>query len=344
MSPDPTTSPLDVPWSVRMQGPLSQVAGICVALFTGQTFSVVLRTHHWGGTGKPGWVNHASLIGLLIAVGLCLVSVGTGLWHRKWVARVPAMRRDSYRNWYTWSVLISVPVSILLVPMGIWLVRFLRVPDSALSVIFLGTVSTVALTTIGVYYRLESLVRTQRDLLMQAQLAPHFLFNSLSTLKGQIAEEPVEAQATADRLSRLFRELMDMGSQTFVPLSRELAFVEAYLGLEQARLGNRLQVNIQVPDDLEAYLVPPLSLQVLVENAVRHAIAPRVEGGKLSIRASRIPAGLQLMVEDPGNGRSSNPGTGRGLQVLRARLARPSDLAFETLPEGNRATLILREA
>ena len=332
------------PGSSRIQGPLALIAGMLVGLFTGNTFSLVIRTHHWGTTGKPGWVDHANLIGLLIAVGLCLVSVGTGLWHRKWVARVPAMGRDSYRTWYTWSVLISVPVGMLLVPTGIWLVRVLQVPDSALSVIFLGTVATVALTTMGAYYRLESLVRTQRDLLMQAQLAPHFLFNSLSTLKGQIGEEPIEAQATADRLSRLFRELMDMGSQTSVPLSRELAFVEAYLGLEQARLGARLQVDIQVPEDLEAYIVPPLSLQVLVENAVRHAIAPSVDGGKLSIRASRVPAGLQLMVEDPGTGQSSNPGTGRGLQVLRARLARPSDLAFETHSAGHRATLLLRDA
>jgi LytS/YehU family sensor histidine kinase len=137
---------------------------------------------------------------------------------------------------------------------------------------------------------------------------------------------------------------MDLGSQTSVSLARELAFVEAYLGLEQARLGERLQVNIQVPDDLENFPIPPLSLQVLVENAVRHAIAPRLKGGLLSIRACRVPAGLQLMVEDPGNGQSPIPGTGRGLEVLRARLARPSDLAFEKIPGGHRATLVLRDA
>jgi LytS/YehU family sensor histidine kinase len=235
-------------------------------------------------------------------------------------------------------------VGILCVPFGNWLVRVCQVPDPALSVIFFGTVATVALTTMGAYFRLESLVRTQRDMLMQAQLAPHFLFNSLSTLKGQIADEPFEAQVTADRLSRLFRDLMDMGSQTSVPLSRELAFVEAYLGLEQARLGQRLQVSIEVPSELEDAAVPPLSLQVLVENAVRHAIAPQVEGGLLSIRACRVPEGLQLIVEDPGTGQSANPGTGRGLQVLRSRLARPSDLSFQRSPQGHRATLLLRDA
>jgi LytS/YehU family sensor histidine kinase len=211
-------------------------------------------------------------------------------------------------------------------------------------VVFLGTIATASISNLGGYYRLEALARIQRDLLIQSQLAPHFLFNSLSTLKGQIADEPVEAQVTADRLSRLFRELMDMGSQSSVPLSRELAFVESFLGLERARLGERLQVSIEVPPELEDFPVPPLSLQVLVENAVRHAIAPRVEGGLLSIRACRVPAGLQLVVGDPGTGQSADPGTGRGLQVLRTRLARPSDLAFEAIPEGHRATLILRDA
>lgn len=344
MSPDPITPPSDAPRSVRMLGPLSEVAGICVALFTGQTFSLVLRTHHWGVAGRPGWVDHSGLMGLLLAVGLCVVSLWTGMRTRKWVARVPAMRRDKYRTWYRWSMLASGTVGVLCVPFGLWLARVWPVPDSALSVVFLGTVATVMLATMGAYYRLEGLVRTQRDLLMQAQLAPHFLFNTLSTLKGQIAAEPLEAQATADRLARLFRDLMDLGQQRVVPLSRELAFVEAYLGLEQARLGQRLQVSIEVPSELEDAPVPPLSLQVLVENAVRHAIAPQVEGGLLSIRACRVPEGLQLTVEDPGSGQSPNPGTGRGLQVLRSRLAHPSDLAFQRILEGHRATLLLRDA
>jgi Histidine kinase len=344
MSPDSHTAALNTPWFVRLQGPLSQIAGILAAIFTGQTFSVVLRTHNWGATGRPGWVDHSGLIGLALALGLCLVSVATCFWQTWWTGQVTAMRRDRYRAWYTRSALIFIPVGSLCVPMGHWLTRVLHMPESALMVVFLGTIATASISNMGGYHRLEALARIQRDLLVQSQLAPHFLFNSLSTLKGQIAEEPGEAQVTADRLSRLFRELMDMGSQSSVPLFRELAFVEAYLGLEQARLGQRLQVSIEVPAELEDFPVPPLSLQVLVENAVRHAIAPRVEGGVLSICACRVPAGLKLVVGDPGTGQSADPGTGRGLQVLRSRLARPSDLAFEALPEGHRATLILRDA
>jgi LytS/YehU family sensor histidine kinase len=254
------------------------------------------------------------------------------------------MGRDRLKNWYLWSVILGVPVGIFFGRLTIWLIQVHRVPILALDIVCLGTLATVMSSSMIGYYRLQGLARTQRDLLVQSQLAPHFLFNSLSTLKGQIADEPAEAQVTADRLSRLFRELMDLGSQTSVPLAKELAFVEAYLGLEQARLGTRLQIHIQVADDLEDFPVPPLSLQVLVENAVRHAIAPRVEGGLLSIRACRVPAGLQLIVGDPGTGQSALPGTGRGLQVLRARLAKASDLTFTTVPGGHQATLLVRNA
>ena len=344
MTPEPATPSIPSPWAFRIQGPLAQLAGICVAIFTGQTFSVVLRTHNWGYAGKPAWVAHSGTIGIFLAMGLCLVSIGTVLWHKRWVRQVPGMRRDRYRDWYIRYSLLAIPAAALCIPFGLWFVRVRPIPDAALSVVSLGTVATVMVSSMVGYYRLEALARTQRDLLVQAQLAPHFLFNSLSTLKGQIADEPLEAQATADRLSRIFRDLMDLGSQTSVPLSRELTFVEAYLGLEQARLGARLQVHIQVPDELEGFPVPPLSLQVLVENAIRHAIAPSVQGGLLSIRAFRVPAGLQLVVGDPGNGQSENPGAGRGLQVLRARLARSSDLTFETVPDGHRATLLLRNA
>ena len=335
---------VEAPWIIRMQGPLSLIAALLVGWFTGNTFAVLIRRYDWGAAGKPGWVAHIGLVGAVLGICLSLISVSTYVWHRRWVLRVPTMNRVHYRAWYTRSMMLGVPLALLCVPFGNWLARNLRVPDPALSVVFLGTVASVGITTLGTYYRLESLVRTQRDLLIQSQLAPHFLFNSLSTLKGQIAAEPLEAEATADRLARLFRDLMDLGQQTAVPLARELAFVEAYLGLEQARLGARLRVEIAVPSELEDVPVPPLCLQVLVENALRHAIAPRVEGGLLSIRAARVPEGLQLVVGDPGDGTSRESGMGRGLQVLRARLAQASDLRFEVLPQGHQALLLLRDA
>jgi LytS/YehU family sensor histidine kinase len=105
-----------------------------------------------------------------------------------------------------------------------------------------------------------------------------------------------------------------------------MAFVEAYLGIEQARLGDRLRVSVDVPEDLESLNVPPLSLQVLVENAIKHGVAPLERGGEVRIGAERREGALYLWVEDPGPGFSNHRGTGTALGTLRQRLERPEDL------------------
>lgn len=91
-----------------------------------------------------------------------------------------------------------------------------------------------------------------REQALSAKLAPHFLFNTLNTLHAQIEADPRGAQATTERLAALFRQVLEVSERPTVPLKQELAFVEAYLGLEQARLGDRLQVRIEVPEELEA--------------------------------------------------------------------------------------------
>jgi len=123
-----------------------------------------------------------------------------------------------------------------------------------------------------------------------------------------------------------------------VPLRDELALVEDMLALERRRLGERLQVAIEVPEEILDRELPVLGLQVLVENAIRHAIAPRVEGGTLRIRVEAEGQGLRVSVEDSGDGttRGKN-GTGQALTNLRARLRRPSDLVLERCDLGFRA-------
>ena len=188
------------------------------------------------------------------------------------------------------------------------------------------------------WMHLERLCVRQRDLALQARLAPHFLHGALSTLKGQILEDPLEAQAMVDQLARLSREAMALTAERHVPLSRELAFVEAYLGVERARLGERLRVVIQVPEVLETELVPPMALQLLVENALRHGLP--VEGGEIHIQAERNRMGFYLTVEDPGQGAGESIGLGQSLGILRRRLLDDSDLVLQRTPEGrHRASL-----
>jgi hypothetical protein len=172
-----------------------------------------------------------------------------------------------------------------------------------------------------------------RDVALRTRLAPHFIFNALNTLHAQIEADPKGAQATTERLAALFRQVLDFSNQATIPLRRELAFIEAYLGIEQARLGERLQVVIEVPEELEAAEIPPLSLQVLVENAIKHGVAPLERGGEVRVGAEREKGSLRVWVEDPGPGFSSQKGTGTALETLRQRLERPEDLAM-SLVEG----------
>ena len=188
---------------------------------------------------------------------------------------------------------------------------------------------------VGLVFLMEQALAAKRasfDLLaaredaLRARLAPHFIFNTLNTLHAQIEADPRGAQATTERLAQLFRQVICAADQPTISLKQELAFVEAYLGIEQARLGERLKVVVEVPEDLETMLIPPLSLQVLVENAVKHGVAPLEQGGVVRIGAERREGALYLWVEDPGTGASPNKGTGTALETLRQRLERPGDL------------------
>ena len=165
-----------------------------------------------------------------------------------------------------------------------------------------------------------------REQALRARLAPHFIFNTLNTLHAQIEHDPRGAQATTERLAQLFRQVVTAADQPVIPLKQELSFVEDYLGIEQARLGDRLKVAIQIPEELESLTIPPLSLQVLVENAIKHGVAPLERGGEVRIGAELREGTLCLWVEDPGPGFSDLHGTGTALDTLRQRLACPEDL------------------
>jgi len=176
--------------------------------------------------------------------------------------------------------------------------------------------------------RQRELAGEARSEALRGKLAPHFIFNALNTLHAQIEANPQAAQATTEQLAGLFRQVLDCSGKSWIPLKDELSFVEAYLGIEQVRLGDRLRVSVDIPEDLEPALVPPLSLQVLAENAIKHGVAPLEQGGEVRIGAEREAGVLQLWVEDPGPGFSSRRGTGTALDTLRQRLARPEDLSM----------------
>ena len=160
--------------------------------------------------------------------------------------------------------------------------------------------------------------------LIESQLEPHMLFNTLANLRVLIASDPARAQAMLDRLIAFLRATLQASRSARHPLATEFERLADYLALMQVRMGPRLAFAFDLPDALRTAAVPPLLLQPLVENAIRHGLEPKIEGGRIDIAARRDGAMLMLSVRDSGVGLSSaaaGSGTRFGTQQVRERLA-----------------------
>lgn len=159
--------------------------------------------------------------------------------------------------------------------------------------------------------------------LLVSQLEPHMLFNTLANLRVLIGQDPPRAQAMLDHLNGFLRATLDASRSDSHALSAEFARLSDYLELMQVRMGPRLRGTLDLPDDLSALPVPPLLLQPLVENAIKHGLEPGVTGGQIEVAARRDGQALVLSVRDTGVGLGAAPADGArfGLQQIRERLA-----------------------
>jgi len=156
---------------------------------------------------------------------------------------------------------------------------------------------------------------------LMARTNPHFLFNSLNTVAGLIGEDPDRAEEAVERLADLFRYTLDASRRARVALHKEVEAVDSYLAMEALRYEERLDYRIDVDDDLASEPVPPLVIQPLVENAIRHGVEGR-RRGRVEVQVSRTGDQLHITVCDdgPGPGRSERSGSGTSLTDLRQRL------------------------
>src|SRR5690348_5103567 len=168
---------------------------------------------------------------------------------------------------------------------------------------------------------------------LTAQLNPHFLFNSLNTLRELMIESPERAQQVITKLSILLRYSLQSGNAEFIGLDDELEAIDSYLAVEAARYEERLRVRWEIDGRAGCARVPPMLLQPLVENAVKHGVACKAEGGEVVIRALTHNGQLVLEVLNSGEMKPSS-GCGVGLQNTRERLQ---------LSYGTRAHFALRD-
>ena len=178
--------------------------------------------------------------------------------------------------------------------------------------------------------------------LLESQLEPHMLFNTLANLRVLIALDPPKAQQMLDQLIGFLRGTLGASRVSSHALSSEFARLADYLALLKVRMGERLQVQFDLPAELTDAAIPPLLLQPLVENCIKHGLEPQVNGGRIAVSARQEGAQLVLRVRDTGGGLSALPsdGTRFGLKQVRARLstlygnAASLELATADDPEG----------
>jgi LytS/YehU family sensor histidine kinase len=180
---------------------------------------------------------------------------------------------------------------------------------------------------------MERRVVEARMAALQAQVEPHFLFNTLALIGQLIETDPPQAalihQNLIDYLRATLPQMRAKGAGT---LGRQIEMSRAYLAIMQARMRSRLAVSVDVPEDMLSATFPVMMLQILIENAIKHGLEPKIEGGRIDIRAAVEGRTLQVDVIDDGIGFNTHAGDGIGLANVRERLR---------ILYGNRAQLVI---
>lgn len=283
------------------------------------------------------WFHYLYVFGANLLLSVCIGSVITAVYVFAWgTVLIPGgiMRRAlGHGSAIVVGVVVGTELALLVL-------RVASVAGLDLSINRFGVwrvglvVSVVAMLGSVTYDRLRERVRqtelreqqAQQALLraqfesLQAKVNPHFLFNALNTVASLIEDDPPVAVEAVERLSTLLRRSLERSQRGQIALRDELDAVHSYLALERLRFGDRLQAQVEVDPSLESIPVPPFVLQPLVENAVKHGIAARRDGGTVRVQARRQAQTLTLRVHDDGPGDAAAGGTKSGHETLRQRL------------------------
>jgi two-component system sensor histidine kinase AlgZ len=306
-------SPMLLGYSERMK-PGVMAAGIALRVVTGLAGTHLLRLY----MHRRQWLQQAGgklVLRLLAGVSLLAAILGgielpvhRFLLHDDWYRRLDAVR--VFQAWAAWMAIL----------VG-WTALYIAIRE------FRGRRRREVRAL-----RLEMMVQEAQLRGLRAQLNPHFLFNCLNSLREVIAEDPERAQRMVTELSALLRYSLESNQAERVPLADEVQAVKAYLALERIRFEERLRVRWSVAPEAAAVRVPPMLLQTLVENAVKHGIARLPQGGEIAIAARCADAELQLEVVNSGRMDGGAAPSGMGLKNAQEMI---------TLLFGTRARLLL---
>ncbi|HEY3824618.1 MAG TPA: histidine kinase [Bryobacteraceae bacterium] len=193
--------------------------------------------------------------------------------------------------------------------------------------------------------RSELLAREAQLRALKAQVNPHFLFNSLNSISALTANDPLRAREMCVQLADFLRTSLRLGERAAIPFSEEMALTRMYLGVEQVRFGQKLQISVDVEPACGDCEVPALVIQPLVENAVKHGIALLAQGGEILMLGRIVDEGLRFVIENPYDPLAPSSRSGIGLanvrQRLEARYGKNARLDVEASSDVYRVTVIV---
>jgi two-component system LytT family sensor kinase len=299
-------------------------------------YAVVL----WRQVGLPPVVSVAESALYLYSLMLLLIPVAalSERWFARGLTTMPLVARHAVTGLVTvaiWRTLILISDRIN-VGQNFWEVVYAR--NWMFQMLFDIAIYSAAIgLTLASQLRARDQDRERREAALilaardaelgtiRAQFQPHFVLNALNSLLALIDREPELARTMVVRLADLMKAVFDRQDAATVPLERELDLARAYLDVERIRFGARLSVAFEIDDAARGVMVPPFLLQPLVENAVKHGVAPFTRPGVVRVRAGVRNDRLEICIEDsghviPGAGGATSAGTGRGLSLTRRRL------------------------
>ena len=188
------------------------------------------------------------------------------------------------------------------------------------SLIFIWMLAYFGIHYFERFLKLELQAKNAQMRSLEAQLNPHFLFNCLNGLRGLIGEDPARARQMVTELSELLRYSLRPLSTSTVPLAEEMQAVDAFLRLEKMRFEERLKIDMDIDDDTLLLPVPPMMLQTLVENAIKHGISKNVMGGFVRVASDFVDGHHELVVQNSGQLNGVVNGTGFGIKSTQDRL------------------------
>ncbi|MEP6683437.1 MAG: histidine kinase [Parafilimonas sp.] len=179
--------------------------------------------------------------------------------------------------------------------------------------------------------KMESLVKELQLKTIKAHINPHFIFNALNSIRALVDENPERARTAITELSNILRSSMQAEKTETTSLEKELSIVKDYLELEQIRFEDRLKVEYEIDEDTLDQQVPPMMLQTLVENAIKHGISKQVNGGHIKVTSDFTDSHHELIVENTGhlNSKNNTEGFGIASTINRLKLLYGKDADFE---------------